>query len=63
MKDDKTTEKPSDNKTDRRTFISGSGTLALALLAANTIGEEKKRRPREIPLHEADFYAPHSHAG
>ena len=41
----------------RRHFLGGLGLAALSAVVADPQG------PRERPLHEADFYAPHTLAG
>lgn len=50
-------------KIGRRAFLNSAGTLAMATVAATTLGQEESGKPRELPLHEADFYAPHPHVG
>jgi hypothetical protein len=54
---------PSTQRAGRREFLGGAGTLALAVFSATTLAGKKHNGPREVPLHEADFYAPHSDAG
>ncbi len=50
-------------KAGRRAFLGSVGTIAVAVLSVSTPDGKKSRGPREIPLHEADFYAPHNDAG
>ncbi|MBF0445534.1 MAG: hypothetical protein HQL68_08080 [Magnetococcales bacterium] len=55
------------DRPDRRNFLSGAGSLAITALGVTALGNENinkiNKGPKELPLHEADFYAPHSEAG